>query len=125
MPDSLEYVTNINNDIMLMETEPPDFHLKTSLEDFQTDTGIRWNVNQLMVPKEKGDKEDTKKSSNKKEIKASLSRHLKKEFEENKKDWVQIANDIVQYPEYESLGVFGKDQKYFSNWYNRNKDLAQ
>lgn len=126
LPDNLEYVTNINNDIILQQSPLPDFHLKTSLEDFRKDSGLVWYVNQKIKPNESEDSDVIKTPKiNKKAIKVDLATVLKYKYEVEKKEWDVIEKEVKVMDKFNILGLDNKDWKYFSNWYGRNKELAE
>ena len=122
LPSNKGYVTFSNNEVKLERFDLPSFHHKTSLEDFQQLTGIRWSVNlDKTKTKTEGDsiEEVETKKANKKFLKDIVEKIIFLK-EEEKKSFKRIRLELI---EMERQGVFpnqnfeGHTPVYFNNLY--------
>ena len=125
LPDNLEYVTNINNDIILVKSPVPDFHLKASLEDFKTDTGIQWRVVDKLVPVEKKSVTEKLPKVDKKSLRIKLAKKLHQMYDIDGMDWKEIEKMMKTDEIFAPLNIAGKSAKYFSSWLALNKKFLE
>ncbi len=123
LPSNKGYVTFPNNEVKLERFDLPSFHHKTSLEDFQQITGIRWIVN--LEKKSEEDKPTSNyNTKNKKKIKEEILSKIDYMVTKEKKSFKEVREELI---EMEKQGVFPnqsfeeRDSIYFNNLYNRWK----
>lgn len=125
--DNKGYVTFINNEIKLETFDMPSFHHKTSLEDFQKDTKIKWKVNKSKKSTE--DKESTQSeektaSRQKKAVKEDILQKIDYMKINQHKTFPEIKDELVSMESQEmipNMGYSEKDPGYFNRWYLRWK----
>ncbi len=116
LPDNKGFVTFPNGEIKLQRFEMPTFHHKTSLEDFQLDSGIKWKVNYTKKPKTETDSGSRLLKSQKEDLLKKIDYMVvseKKSFKEVKDELVVLENSGA----IPNFGVSEKDPKYFNNMY--------
>lgn len=122
LPDNIGYVTSIAGDVVRWRFDIPSFHHKTSLEDFQLDTGIKWKTNSKKTPK--SDTKDNSKDKKTKTIKEDILKKINQMHVTEKKSFKQIKDELIKMqldghiPE---MGYEDKEPVYFNNLWNRWK----
>jgi hypothetical protein len=97
LPDNLGYVTFPNNEIKRIKIPLPSFHHKTSLEDFQSDTGITWSVDRTIKSQDPVNLTKSEKTSVSKEKKAVRQMVFEKIVifrDKDNKNWLQIKDEL-------------------------------
>ena len=120
LPDNIGYLTFINGEIARWRFDMPSFHHKTSLEDFQKDTGITWSINTKKAPIETSTT-DTKQQ---KSIKETILKKIDYLHETEKKSFKQIKDDLVLMQTegiIPNMGYEDREPIYFNNLWNRWK----
>jgi len=124
LPSNKGYVTFPNNEVKLERFDLPSFHHKTSLEDFQQLTGIRWIVNLEKKPSGEATPTGQETTKNKKKIREEILSKIDYMVTEEKKSFKEVSQELI---EMEKNGVFPnqtfneRDSIYFNNLYNRWK----
>lgn len=121
MPDNIGYLTFINGEVARWRFDMPSFHHKTSLEDFQKDTGITWRINTKKAPKEQS---TTTNSHQKRKIKETILKKIDHMHETEGKSFKQIKDELVQMQtdgEIPNMGYEEREPIYFNNLWNRWK----
>jgi len=116
LPDNKGYVTFPNGEIKLQRFEMPTFHHKTSLEDFQLDTGITWKVNYTKKPKT----QDTSEAKLQKSQREKIQKKIDYMVTVEKKSFKEVKDELVileESGEIQNFGFADKDPKYFNNMY--------
>jgi len=120
MPDNIGYLTFINGEVARWRFDMPAFHHKTSLEDFQKDTGITWKINSKKKPKETIAINTSQKKKNKQEILNKINQmHVNdgKSFKQIKDELTQMEKEGI----IPNMGYSDKEPIYFNNLWNRWK----
>lgn len=122
LPSNKGYLTFPNNEIKLERFDTPSFHHKTSLEDFQQITGIRWIVN-LEKKTKTEDVDSTKELTiTKKKVKEEILEKIVFMKDVEKKSFKKIRSELM---EMEKNGMFPtqnfetRTPTYFNNLYLR------
>jgi len=121
MPDNIGYLTFINGEVARWRFDMPSFHHKTSLEDFQKDTGLSWKVNSKKTPKES----PTTNLHQKKKFKEDILKKIHHMHVNDSKSFKQIKEDLVQMQTngiIPNMGYEDKEPIYFNNLWNRWKN---
>lgn len=121
MPDNIGYLTFINGEVARWRFDMPSFHHKTSLEDFQKDTGITWKVNTKKTPKESS----TTNSHQKKKFKENILNKIHHMHVNDGKSFKVIKDELVQMQTdgiIPNMGYEDKEPIYFNNLWNRWKN---
>ena len=126
LPDNKAYVTWQNQEIKLINVEPPSFHHKQSTEDFLLDTSISWTVNKDKKPQEKSTtKRERKESSqNMKKIKEDVLMRISQMRKVGHKSWIEIKEELVELQTVGIIPQMGYENKtpvYFSNLFGEWK----
>jgi len=127
LPRNKGYITFPNNEIDLETFDMPSFHHKTSLEDFQADTGIRWIVNHEKKSKDSSSlsQSERKESSRKKKSeKEEVFKKIDYLRQTQGKSWPQIKDELVLLENEGMIPVMNyadKKPTYFSNEYGKWK----
>ena len=125
LPDNIGYLTFVNGEIARWRFDMPSFHHKTSLEDFQLDTGIKWKVNTKKTKENTNTTTDSiQENKKKKAIKEEILKKIHymhstegKSFKQIKDELVIMQNDGV----IPNMGYEDRDPIYFNNLWNRWK----
>jgi hypothetical protein len=127
LPDNKAYVTWQNQEIKLINVDPPSFHHKQSTEDFLLDTGIVWTVNKDKKPQEKSitTKKERKESiQNIKKIKEDVLIRISHMRLDGQKSWTEIKEELVELQKVGIIPQMGYENKtpvYFSNLFGEWK----
>ncbi len=127
LPRNKGYITFPNNEIVLETFDMPSFHHKTSLEDFQADTGISWIVNHEKKSKDSTSlsQSERKESSRKKKTeKEEVFKKIDYLRQTQGKSWTQIKDELVLLENegmIPAMGYSDKKPAYFSNEYGKWK----
>jgi len=127
LPRNKGYITFPNNEIVLETFDMPSFHHKTSLEDFQADTGISWIVNHEKKSKDSSSlsQSERKESSRKKKTeKEEIFKKIDYLRQTQAKSWIQIKDELVLLENEGMIPMMNYSDKkpsYFSNEYGKWK----
>ena len=122
IPSNKGYLTFPNNEVKLVKFYMPSFHHKTSLEDFQQITGIRWIVNLEKKTKTEDVNSTNESSTTKKKIKEEILEKIVFMKDQEKKSFKKIRLELI---EMEKNGMFPtqnfetRTPTYFNNLYLR------
>ena len=125
LPDNIGYLTSVNGEVVRWRFDMPSFHHKTSLEDFQLDTGIKWKVNTEKKPKESDKSQTTKQNHQKKAIKQEICKKIHYMHTTEGKSFKQVKEGIVIMEKdgvIPDMGYEAKEPIYFNNLWNRWKN---
>ena len=124
LPDNIGYLTFVNGEVARWRFDMPSFHHKTSLEDFQLDTGIRWKVNTKKAPKTSDTTTNVQEKKRNKAIKENILKKIHNMHANEQKSFKQIKDELVQMQQdgvIPNMDYEDKDPIYFNNLWNRWK----